>query len=71
MSLRNRSYRDVLKVLDRKGFRIVRQRGSHIVLMHQDGRYATVPRHDPIKEPTLKSILDQAGISKEEFLHEL
>jgi predicted RNA binding protein YcfA (HicA-like mRNA interferase family) len=39
--------------------------------MHQDGRYATVPRHDPIKEPTLKSILDQAGISKEEFLDEL
>ncbi|MGI0049733.1 MAG: type II toxin-antitoxin system HicA family toxin [Nitrososphaera sp.] len=71
MSLRNHSYRDVLKVLNRYGFRIVRQRGSHISMVHQDGRYLTIPRHDPIKEPTLKSILDQARISKEEFLGEL
>ena len=42
-----------------------------MILMHQDGRYVTVPRHDPIKEPTLKSVLDQARVSKEEFLDEL
>ena len=71
LSLRNHGYREVLKVLDRRGFRLVRQRGSHIILVHEDGRYVTVPRHEPIKEPTLKSILDQARISKEEFLDEL
>ena len=37
-------------------------------LRNNEGNYVTVPRHDPIKEPTLKSILDQAGISKNEFL---
>jgi predicted RNA binding protein YcfA (HicA-like mRNA interferase family) len=31
----------------------------------------TVPRHDPIKEGTLKSILLQANITKEEFLNEI
>ena len=71
MSLRNHGYRDVLKVLGRKGFRPDRQRGSHIIMTHADGRYTTVPRHNPIKETTLKSILDQAGITKEEFLLEL
>ncbi|AIC16489.1 type II toxin-antitoxin system HicA family toxin [Nitrososphaera viennensis] len=70
MSLRNHGYREVLKVLRKHGFVVRRQRGSHIILMHPDGRYATVPRHDPIKEPTLKSILDQAKISTEEFLRE-
>lgn len=71
MSLRNHSYRSVLKVLRRHGFTVKRQRGSHIFLMHPDGRYATVPRHDPIKEPTLRSILDQAKISPVEFLQEI
>jgi len=40
-------------------------------LVGEDGRYVTVPRHDPIKEATLRSILDQAGISKEGFLKEI
>lgn len=71
MSLRNHSWREIIKILDSFGFHAYGQKGSHIHLMHQDGRYVTVPRHDPVKEPTLKSILDQAGISKSEFLKEL
>ncbi|MGI0077609.1 MAG: type II toxin-antitoxin system HicA family toxin [Nitrosopumilaceae archaeon] len=68
MSLRNHSFRDVLKVLSRHGFQVDRQRGSHILLVHPDGRYVTLPRHDPIKEGTLKSILAQAKISRKQFL---
>ncbi|NHI04344.1 hypothetical protein DYY67_1202 [Candidatus Nitrosotalea sp. TS] len=71
MSLRNHNWRDVVKVLSRSGFQITRQKGSHIQLSHNDGRYVTVPRHDPIKEPTLKSILEQAKITKEEFFKQL
>ena len=68
MSLRNHSFRDVLKVLSRHGFQVDRQRGSHILLVHPDGRYVTLPRHDPIKEGTLKSILAQVKISRKQFL---
>ncbi|MDE1827349.1 MAG: type II toxin-antitoxin system HicA family toxin [Thaumarchaeota archaeon] len=71
MSLRNHNWRDVVKALSRSGFQITRQKGSHIQLSHNDGRYVTVPRHDPIKEPTLKSILEQAKITKEEFFKQL
>lgn len=71
MSLRNHNYRDVLKVLTRHGFYVDRQSGSHIQLTHPDGRYVTLPRHDPIKEGTLKSILLQANITKQEFLDEV
>jgi predicted RNA binding protein YcfA (HicA-like mRNA interferase family) len=49
------------------GFIVVRQRGSH-VFMQRDAATVTVPLHDPIKKTTLKSILNQAGISLEEFL---
>ncbi|VVB51192.1 Uncharacterised protein [uncultured archaeon] len=31
----------------------------------------TVPLHDPVKKPTLKSILDQSGVSLEELLEHL
>ncbi|MHB8546938.1 MAG: type II toxin-antitoxin system HicA family toxin [Nitrosotalea sp.] len=71
MSLRNHSFRDVLKVLSNHEFHVDRQSGSHIHLVHSDGRYVTVPRHDPIKEGTLKSILFQAKISKAQFLDEV
>jgi len=71
LSLRNHSFREVLKVLHNHGFTVQRQSGSHIQLAHTDGRYVTVPRQDPIKEGTLKSILFQAKISKERFLKEV
>jgi predicted RNA binding protein YcfA (HicA-like mRNA interferase family) len=71
LSLRNRSWRDVVKVLtNHYGFRVDRQKGDHIMLIHDASRrYATVPRHDPIKERTLKNILYQAYIEEEDFLN--
>jgi predicted RNA binding protein YcfA (HicA-like mRNA interferase family) len=53
--------------LNKVGFKIVHQKGSHIYLT--DGKHKiTVPRHQTIKKGTLLSILQQAGLSREEFL---
>jgi hypothetical protein len=42
------------------------------MLMHVDGRrYATLPKHDPIKERTLKTILYQAAIEEDDFIKHL
>jgi predicted RNA binding protein YcfA (HicA-like mRNA interferase family) len=42
-------------------------KGSHIFLT--DGKHKiTVPRHETIKKGTLVSIIQQAGMTKEEFL---
>ncbi len=70
MSLRNHSWSIVVKVLTKHyDFTVVRQKGSHISLVDKDGkRLVVIPRHDPLKEPTLKSILDQSGVSKDDFL---
>ncbi|MFB3888811.1 MAG: type II toxin-antitoxin system HicA family toxin [Candidatus Bathyarchaeia archaeon] len=56
-----------MKVLGEAGFKIVHQRGSHVFLT--DGTHKlTVPCHDPIKKGTLHAIIQQAGLSREEFL---
>ena len=69
MSLRNHSWNVVVKILTKYfEYTVLRQKGSHISLVNRDRkRLVVIPRHDPLKEPTLKSILDQAGVSNEEF----
>jgi len=69
MSLRNHSWNVVVKILTEYfEYTVLRQKGSHISLVNRDRkRLVVIPRHDPLKEPTLKSILDQAGVSNEEF----
>lgn len=71
MSLRNHSWREVLKVLTKFGYVLDRQRGSDMIFKNSSGNIVPVPRHDPIKPTTLKSILDQAEISLEQFLKEI
>ena len=39
------SAREVIRILDQLGFEVVRQRGSHVRLKHEDGRVVTVPVH--------------------------
>jgi predicted RNA binding protein YcfA (HicA-like mRNA interferase family) len=61
------SWSKVIKALSKAGFKIVRQKGSHIFLT--DGKHkVTVPRHALIKKGTLLSIIQQAGLTREEFL---
>lgn len=57
-----------MKALSKKGFRPVRQKGSHIIVENQEGRFAVVPRKDDLKPGTLLSLIEQAGLTKEEFI---
>ena len=58
----------MVKALSKVGFQPVRQRGSHIVLESPDGKSFTVPRHSEIRRGTLLAIIEEAGLTKEEFL---
>ncbi|NBU28477.1 MAG: addiction module toxin, HicA family [Caulobacteraceae bacterium] len=58
---------EIIKALERLGFRQVRQRGSHVV-MRKDGRGSVVPLHREVKRGTLTGILRQAEVSPDEFL---
>ena len=61
----------MLRALQRAGWVIVRQRGSHIRLQkrHEGGELLKiiVPAHKPIKRSTLAHILKDAQLSVEEF----
>ncbi len=61
---------EVIKALQRLGFEIVRQRGSHIVMKREAGG-CVVPNHKEIKVGTLAGILKQAGVTVEAFIEAL
>ncbi len=51
----------------RLGFSDVRQTGSHRI-MRKDGRTVVVPMHRPIKPGKLKGLVEQAGLTMEDFV---
>jgi len=61
---------EIIRVLEKLGFRKIRQSGSHAVFHHPDGRWTTVPLHKGknIAKGTLSKILKDVGISYDEFL---
>jgi predicted RNA binding protein YcfA (HicA-like mRNA interferase family) len=60
----------IIKSLNKIGFIIVRQKGSHVFMQRGDA-IVTVPLNNPVKKTTLKIILNQAGISIEELIEHL
>ncbi|MGB7412927.1 MAG: type II toxin-antitoxin system HicA family toxin [Thermosynechococcaceae cyanobacterium] len=54
-----------IKALEKAGFRVIRQ-GKHIV-MSNDNRILTIPRHNPVNAFTMAGIIRDAGLSIEEF----
>lgn len=64
------SAKTTLSTLQRSGFSIISQRGSHIKLFRREENRAftvIVPNHKEIAIGTFNSILKQAGMTKKEF----
>ena len=70
MSLRPVPARKVIKLLNKVGFQTIRQRGSHVILKHPDGRVTVVPIHpgEDIGRGLLSKIIKDTRMSKEQFL---
>ena len=68
------AYDKVIKALQRDGWIVVRQRGSHIRMqkhLFDEVLKITIPAHKPIKRSTLSHILKQARISLDSFLEKV
>ncbi len=63
------SGRDCVKALDKVGFYLKRQHGSHLIL-RRDNPFAqvVVPNHKELDRGTLRSIIRQAELSVDEFV---
>jgi predicted RNA binding protein YcfA (HicA-like mRNA interferase family) len=64
------SGRECVKALDKVGFYIKRQQGSHIVLRRDDPfGQVVVPNHKTLDRGTLRAIIRQAGLGVDEFIN--
>ena len=64
-------YTRIIHALQRDGWTVVRQKGSHIRLhkrLGDDLLKLTVPAHRPMKRSTLAHILKQAQLDVEQFI---
>lgn len=57
--------RKLIRALEKKGFSLERQSGSHAIFFHPDGRRATVPIHGKydIGRGLLRKIMKDAGLA--------
>ena len=56
----------IVRALEKLGFVVARQSGSHIVMKRGD-QGCVVPNHKEVKIGTVSGVLRQAGVSTEEF----
>lgn len=62
--------RELIKIFEKQGYIVDRQKGSHVILYHLfSRRRLTIPMHTKeIPNGTLLSIIKQSGLTKEEFI---
>jgi predicted RNA binding protein YcfA (HicA-like mRNA interferase family) len=62
--------RELIRALEKTGFEVVRQRGSHIRMLHSDGRVTTIPVHagQDISRGLLRKILRDSEVTLDELI---
>lgn len=61
---------ELIKILEKIGFKVLRQKGSHAFLKHDDGRTTVIPNHpgEKLDRGLLNKILRKdIQITREEF----
>ena len=60
---------EVVRVFQKLGWTVARQRGSHIIMI-KDGERATlsVPDHREVARGTLRGLIRSAGVTMDEFM---
>jgi len=61
--------REVVRAFEKLGWRFVRQKGSHMILV-KTGEIVTlsIPDHSEVAKGTLRKLIRTAGITVDEFL---
>jgi len=61
---------EVINALEKVGFQVIRQKGSHVRMQHENGRVVTIPVHagKSIGRGLLRKIVRDAELSREEFM---
>jgi predicted RNA binding protein YcfA (HicA-like mRNA interferase family) len=62
------SGREAAAAFERMGYVLDHQTSSHMILRHPTQRRLTVPDHREVAKGTLRSLIREAGITKERFI---
>jgi len=59
----------LIKILEKTGFKTIRQKGSHIIMINDKGTRIVIPVHPgkDIKPGLIRAIIKEAGLSRREF----
>ena len=65
--------KELVRILGKLGFEVVRSRGSHFLLRHSDGRVTTVPVHsgETLGPGLLRSILRDVELTAKDLVENL
>ena len=58
----------LISALNKLGFSLIRQKGSHMFFEHSDGRTTVVPNHKEIRIKLLTKIAKDVKLEKDEFI---
>jgi len=60
---------DLIKILQKSGFKIIRQKGSHIIMIDNRKTRIVIPVHPgkDVKPGLIRAIIKEAGLSREDF----
>ncbi len=59
---------EFVRILRRAGFAWDHTEGSHMILLHPNGRRVSVPRHRELGRGLLRSLIRDANLTREEFV---
>ena len=61
---------ELIRALEKAGFQVIRQKGSHMRMKHPNGRVVTVPVHpgQDVGRGLLRKVLRDAELTRDEFM---
>ena len=61
---------ELIRALEKAGFQVIRQKGSHVRMQHPDGRVVTVPVHpgQDIGRGLLRKVIRDAELTRDELV---
>jgi predicted RNA binding protein YcfA (HicA-like mRNA interferase family) len=63
------SGQDAIRAFQKLDYQVDHQTGSHIILRHPQMRRLTVPNHRELAKGTLRALIRQAGLTKDQFVN--
>jgi len=59
---------EFVRAIRKAGYEWDHTEGSHMILLHPSRKRLSVPRHRELGRGILRRLIEQAGLSREEFL---